>query len=241
MFTISPKTDALLRIDILNAFCPGGGLPVEGGDEIVPEVNELSLAFKKAGALIVDVQDYHPADHKSFAATHGVEPFSLVDMPYGEQVAWPTHAVADTEDSEFHPDLMTELASLVIRKGENRDIDSYSAFYENDQVTKTGLAGYLRDKGITRVVLVGLAYDFCVGYSALDARKEGFEVVVIKDLTRAIAMPLPVDPSNPEVVTNFGKTDPTTVDHMEIQFVEAGVYVAFHAEHAPVGNDTQIY
>lgn len=189
-FSINRSTDALIVIDIQNDFCPGGALAVVGGDEIAEGVAELAAKFD----TLVLSQDWHPAGHASFASSHGAAPFSSLNMAYGEQTLWPDHCVQGSPGAAFTDALVNsgvvDRAGLVIRKGMNPAVDSYSAFFENDKITPTGLAGYLRDKGITRVFLAGLAYDFCVGYSALDARALGFEAIVVKDLTRAIAMPL---------------------------------------------------
>ncbi len=209
-FEIRP-TDALLRIDLINAFGPKGGLPMAEGEDYVDGVNELSQRFYDAGALIVDVQDWHPRDHESFASTHGVPPYTVIQASYGDQMAWPDHAIQNTWDSEFFAGLSTWLAHLVIRKGFNRKIDSYSAFRENDKTTLTGLGAYLRARGITRIVIVGNAYDFCDGYTALDGVEEGFEAIIVRPLTRAIAVP-----------TYDGRT---TVDDIEEKFAEAGVTV----------------
>lgn len=174
---------ALLMIDIQNDFCPGGALAVSGGDKIVSVVNQLQSHF----SVRILTQDWHPADHSSFADNHqDAEPFSLIDMPYGAQVLWPTHCVQGSTGAEFHEELVTDTADMVIRKGFRTAIDSYSAFFENDKTTKTGLAGYLRDRGVTSVVLVGLATDFCVCYSAIDAAKSGLDVTVLSDACRAI-------------------------------------------------------
>ncbi len=178
-----PTTEALLVIDVQNDFCPGGALAVAGGDQILPRINALMAEF----AVTVLTQDWHPADHSSFADTHpGAEPFSVVDMDYGPQVLWPRHCVQGTKGAAFHPALQTDPAQLVIRKGFRRAIDSYSAFFENDRRTPTGLEGYLRARGVERLVLVGLATDFCVAYSALDAAKLGFGVTVLEGACRAI-------------------------------------------------------
>jgi nicotinamidase/pyrazinamidase len=175
--------EALVVIDVQNDFCPGGALAVPGGDEIVPGINALMAEF----AAVILTQDWHPADHASFASQHaGKAPFETVEMPYGEQVLWPDHCVQGAPGAAFHPDLDTERAQLIIRKGFHREIDSYSAFFENDRTTPTGLEGYLRTRGIDRLTLVGLATDFCVNYSALDAARLGFEVTVREDLCRAI-------------------------------------------------------
>ncbi|THD85730.1 bifunctional nicotinamidase/pyrazinamidase [Aliigemmobacter aestuarii] len=178
-----PETEALIMIDVQNDFCPGGALAVAGGDQIVPGINDLMGQF----AVKVLTQDWHPADHASFAANHpGAAPFSLTDMPYGPQVLWPTHCVQGSDGAAFHPGLRTDPADLIIRKGFRTGIDSYSAFFENDRVTPTGLEGYLKSRGATRLVLCGLATDFCVAYSALDAARLGFAVTVRMDLCRAI-------------------------------------------------------
>lgn len=173
----------LVIIDVQNDFCPGGALAVPDGDAVVPVVNHLAGYFSH----VVLTQDWHPADHSSFASSHASrKPFEEIDMPYGRQVLWPDHCVQGTEGAAFHKDLVTRRAELVIRKGFRREIDSYSAFFENDRKTPTGLAGYLRERGLTRLVLAGLATDFCVGYSALDARRLGFETIVAEDACRAI-------------------------------------------------------
>ena len=174
---------ALLVIDVQNDFCPGGALAVQGGDEIVPGINAILGDF----GVVVFTQDWHPADHLSFASQHeGKAPMSLTEMPYGPQVLWPDHCVQGTGGAAFHPDLRTDPADLIIRKGFRREIDSYSAFFENDRETATGLEGYLKSRGVGRVVVVGLATDFCVNYSAVDAARLGFDVTVRQDLCRAI-------------------------------------------------------
>lgn len=178
-----PSTDALIVIDVQNDFCPGGALAVAGGDEIISRINGLMGDF----ATVVLTQDWHPADHASFAANHaGAAPFSLTTMPYGPQVLWPTHCVQGTRGAEFHLTLRTDPAQLVIRKGFRPEIDSYSAFFENDHATPTGLEGYLRSRGVTAVTLVGLATDYCVAYSALDAARLGFSATVLEGACRAI-------------------------------------------------------
>jgi nicotinamidase/pyrazinamidase len=170
-------------IDVQNDFCPGGALAVSGGDEIMNRINGLMQDF----ATVVLTQDWHPANHASFAANHpGAEPFSLMEMPYGPQVLWPTHCVQGSHGAEFHADLRTDPAQLVIRKGFRPEIDSYSAFFENDHKTPTGLEGYLRSRAVTAVTLVGLATDYCVAYSALDAAGLGFTTTVLEGATRAI-------------------------------------------------------
>lgn len=178
-----PSTEALVVIDVQNDFCPGGALAVTDGDAIIARINGLMPEF----ATVVLTQDWHPADHSSFAANHpGAAPFSTTEMPYGTQVLWPTHCVQGTEGAAFHRDLATDPAHLVIRKGFRPGIDSYSAFFENDRKTPTGLEGYLRGRGVTRITLVGLATDFCVAYSALDAAGLGFAVTVLNGACRAI-------------------------------------------------------
>jgi nicotinamidase/pyrazinamidase len=174
---------ALIVIDVQNDFCPNGRLAVKGGDQIIPAINAMMADH----AAVVLTQDWHPADHLSFAASHaGKTPFELIEMPYGPQVLWPVHCVQGTEGAAFHRDLRTNEADLVIRKGFRREIDSYSAFYENDHKTPTGLEGYLKTRKIRDVVLVGLATDFCVAYSAVDAAALGFKVTVIESACRAI-------------------------------------------------------
>lgn len=175
--------DVLLVVDIQNDFCPGGRLAVPHGDEVVPLINRLAVAF----AHVVLTQDWHPAGHLSFASSHaGAEPFQSTQVAYGTQVLWPDHCVQDTHGAAFRDDLHIPHVQLVLRKGYHRGIDSYSAFYENDRTTATGLAGYLRERGITRIFVAGLAFDFCVRYSAEDAHRAGFEVIVIEDACRSI-------------------------------------------------------
>ncbi|NKB29361.1 MAG: bifunctional nicotinamidase/pyrazinamidase [Rhodobacteraceae bacterium] len=178
-----PDTSAIIVIDIQNDFCPGGALAVADGDAIVGPVNALVRDFP----VRVFTQDWHPAGHSSFASSHdGQDPFSLIDMPYGPQVLWPDHCIIGTGGAAFHADLDTDPADLIIRKGFRRAIDSYSAFFENDHKTPTGLEGYLRTRGVTDLTLVGLATDFCVNFSAVDAANLGFTVTVREDLCRAI-------------------------------------------------------
>lgn len=178
-----PATDALIVIDVQNDFCPGGALAVAGGDEIIIRINGLMEAF----GTVVLTQDWHPANHASFAANHpGATPFSLAQMPYGPQVLWPTHCVQGSKGAEFHRDLWTDPAHLIVRKGFRPEIDSYSAFFENDHSTPTGLDGYLRSRGITAVTLVGLATDYCVAYSAVDAAALGYTATVLEGAARAI-------------------------------------------------------
>lgn len=174
---------ALIVIDLQTDFCPGGALAVAGGDEIVAPVNAMMEAFD----AVILTQDWHPVGHSSFASSHaGKAPFELTEMPYGPQVLWPDHCVIDSPGAAFHPELETDRADLVIRKGFRPAIDSYSAFFENDRSTPTGLEGYLRTRGIDRLTMVGLATDFCVNFSAVDAAKLGFEVTVRESACRAI-------------------------------------------------------
>ena len=178
-----PADEALIVIDVQNDFCPGGALAVAGGDEIIARINALMGEFQ----TVVLTQDWHPADHASFAANHpGAAPFSLTEMPYGPQVLWPTHCVQGTQGAAFHPALRTDPAQLVIRKGFRAGIDSYSAFFENDKTTATGLHGYLAERGVKAVTLVGLATDYCVAYSGLDAARLGYKVSLLEGACRAI-------------------------------------------------------
>jgi nicotinamidase/pyrazinamidase len=175
--------DLLLIIDVQNDCCPGGALPVANGDAVVPVINRLAEHFDH----VVLTQDWHPQGHSSFATSHpGSAPFDVISVPYGQQTLWPDHCVQRTPGAAFHPQLATERAELVIRKGFRPAIDSYSAFFENDRRTPTGLAGYLRERGLQRIFLVGLATDFCVHYSAVDARRLGFDTVVVEAGCRAI-------------------------------------------------------
>ena len=183
MLTVNRHTDALLVIDVQNDFCPGGGLAVADGQAVVPVINGLMPHFDE----VLLTQDWHPPGHRSFASAHpGRTPFETVEMPYGEQTLWPDHCVQGTPGADFHAGLNTTPARLLIRKGFRPGIDSYSAFFENDRSTPTGLTGYLRERGLKRLFLCGLATDFCVAYSALDARAQGFEVTVLLDACRAI-------------------------------------------------------
>lgn len=180
--------DALLIIDVQNDFCPGGALAVPRGDEVVPAINRLATLFR----CVVLTQDWHPKGHHSFASSHpGTSLFSKI----GEQTLWPDHCIQESEGAAFHKDLDTARAQLILRKGFRLEIDSYSAFQENDRATKTGLAGYLREQGVARVFLAGLAYDYCVRYSAIDARAAGFAAVVIEDACRAIGLGRSVEES----------------------------------------------
>ncbi len=175
--------DVLLVVDLQNDFMPGGALAVAHGDEVVPVANRLARAFSH----VVLTQDWHPRSHVSFAANHaGRQPFEFITLPYGEQVLWPVHCVQDTPGAALHRDVDMPHARAVIRKGHHAGVDSYSAFVEADRKTPTGLAGYLRDIGVKRVWCCGLATDYCVAWTSLDARAAGFDVAVIEDATRAI-------------------------------------------------------
>ncbi|ETW12212.1 nicotinamidase [Roseivivax marinus] len=174
---------ALIVIDVQRDFCGGGALAVPDGDAVVAPINAL---MDEAGAVVL-TQDWHPEGHSSFASQHaGKTPLETVDMPYGTQVLWPDHCVIGSNGANFHPDLRTDRAEMIVRKGFRRNVDSYSAFFENDHETPTGLAGYLRERGIAELTFVGLALDFCVAWSAQDARRLGFEATVRTDLCRAI-------------------------------------------------------
>ncbi|REC58322.1 bifunctional nicotinamidase/pyrazinamidase [Rhodosalinus sediminis] len=178
-----PATEALIVIDVQNDFCPGGAHAVPEGDAIVPGVNALMREFP----AVILTQDWHPAGHTSFASEHpGRAPMETVEMPYGPQILWPDHCVQGTPGAAFHPELDTDRADLILRKGFRRAIDSYSAFFENDGTTPTGLEGYLRTRGLSRLTMVGLATDVCVAYSAQDAARLGFEVELRADLCRGI-------------------------------------------------------
>jgi len=180
---MSKQNHALIVIDVQNDFCPGGALAVDGGDQIVAPINAMMADFD----AVILTQDWHPPDHSSFAANHpDAAPFSVVQMPYGAQVLWPTHCVQGTGGAAFHAGLRTDPADLIIRKGYRRAIDSYSAFFENDHETATGLHGYLKSRAISRLTLVGLATDFCVGFSAIDAVGLGYDVTVAQNACRAI-------------------------------------------------------
>jgi nicotinamidase/pyrazinamidase len=177
------ERDVLLVVDIQNDFCPGGALAVPRGDEVVPVINRLARAFDH----VVLTQDWHPAGHSSFASVHpGKQPYDIVEMSYGPQILWPDHCVQETLGAAFRSDLDVPHVELIIRKGYRPRIDSYSALFENDHNTPTGLAGYLRERGLGRVFLAGLAFDFCVRYSAEDAAAAGFEVAVVEDACRGI-------------------------------------------------------
>jgi len=195
--------DLLIVIDVQNDFCPGGALAVADGDAVIPVIHRIAPLFEH----IILTQDWHTPDHQSFASAHpGRRPFEQVRVSYGDQTLWPDHCVQGSRGAEFHPSLHLPQAELVLRKGFRREIDSYSAFFENDRTTATGLASYLRERGLTRVFLAGLAYDYCVGYSALDARRLGLPAVIVRDACRAIGLG-------------------GSVQKIEAEFVSAGVEV----------------
>lgn len=202
--------DVLLVVDVQNDFCPGGALPVSNGDQVIAPIHSLATRFEH----IVLTQDWHPANHSSFAANHpGKRPYGSIEMPYGLQTLWPVHCVQDTSGAEFHRDLHLPQAELILRKGYEPQIDSYSAFFENDRVTPTGLTSYLRERGLKRIFLAGLAYDYCVAYSALDARRLGLPAVVIRDACRAIDL----DGSVARMEAQFEKTGVQIIESGEIQ------------------------
>lgn len=175
--------DALLVIDVQNDFCSGGALAVAGGDTVIEPIHKIAPLFRH----IILTQDWHPAGHASFASSYpGKKPYDQITLPYGPQTLWPDHCVQKTTGAEIHAKLKLPQAEHTIRKGSRREIDSYSAFFENDRATPTGLADYLREHGLTRVFLAGLAYDYCVGYSALDARRLGIPAFIVRDACRAI-------------------------------------------------------
>lgn len=187
------QTDALLVIDMQNDFCPGGSLAVNDGDSIVPPINKLGGRFEH----VILTQDWHPEGHISFASSHtGRQPYSVTEVAYGPQTLWPDHCLKGSSGAAFHPALDLPHAELIARKGFRREIDSYSAFLENDHTTPTGLAGYLRERGLKRLYLCGLAYDFCVRFSAIDGTALGFECIVMEDASRAVGLPGSVDETN---------------------------------------------
>lgn len=181
------NSKALICIDIQNDFCPGGALAVTEGDAIIAPVNQLIERASAAGDMIVMTQDWHPANHASFASQHdGLAPFSQITMPYGEQTLWPDHCVQGSSGAAFHDDLLLDSAHMIVRKGYRSMIDSYSAFFENDRITPTGLHGFLQEAGVSQLMMAGLATDYCVAFSALDAAHLGYEVTVIEHACRAI-------------------------------------------------------
>lgn len=204
---VTPQ-DVFLVVDIQNDFCPGGALPVAEGDQVIAPIHRVASSF----VHIILTQDWHPANHSSFAANHpGKRPYQSIQLPYGPQTLWPVHCVQGTFGARFHADLRLARAELILRKGFDPQIDSYSVFFENDRITPTGLTSYLRERGLKRAFIAGLAYDYCVAYSALDARRLGIPVVVIRDACRAIDLE-------------------GSVSRMEAQFEKAGVQVIDTAE-----------
>jgi nicotinamidase/pyrazinamidase len=205
---VTPQ-DVLLVVDIQNDFCPGGALPVKEGDAVIEPVHRLAPRFEH----VILTQDWHGANHVSFAASHpDKRPYDSIQLRYGPQTLWPTHCVQGTAGAEFHPALHLPRAELILRKGFHAEIDSYSAFFENDRVTPTGLAGYLRERGLKRVFLAGLAYDYCVAYSALDARALNLPVVVVRDACRAIGL----DGSVAKMEAEFARTGVVVAESGEI-------------------------
>ncbi|MER0239615.1 bifunctional nicotinamidase/pyrazinamidase [Fulvimarina sp. MAC8] len=185
MAAIKPtRTDALAIVDVQNDFCEGGALAVPDGDAVVPVINDLAQRF----GIVVQTQDWHTPGHASFASSHGKQPFETTELSYGSQVLWPDHCVMGSTGAEFHPKLDVAQVQMIVRKGFHPAVDSYSAFQEADRTTDTGLAGYLRERGVTRLFVCGLAYDFCVSWTAQDGREAGFKVFVIEDACRAIDM-----------------------------------------------------
>lgn len=187
---------ALIVVDIQNDFCPGGALAVPGGDEVIKPANQLMQSFD----CVVQTQDWHPSDHSSFASNHkDIDPYDTIEMEYGEQVLWPDHCVQGTEGAEFHPDLETKPSQVIVRKGFRKDIDSYSAFFENDHETVTGLHGYLEAREVDELFVVGLATDFCVKWTVLDGLKLGYKVTLIEDAVRGIDIDGSVDAAMKEM------------------------------------------
>lgn len=177
------REDVLIVVDVQNDFCPGGALEVYGGDAVIAPIHRIAPLFER----IVLTQDWHPPNHISFSTMHvGKIPYDTTELPYGAQTLWPVHCVQGSHGAEFHAELALTRAELIVRKGFHAEIDSYSAFFENDRRTPTGLAGYLRERGLKRCFFAGLAYDYCVGFSAVDARRQGFEAIVVRDACRAI-------------------------------------------------------
>ncbi|MBO0661129.1 bifunctional nicotinamidase/pyrazinamidase [Jiella sp. MQZ9-1] len=179
---VSGAGDALVIVDVQTDFCQGGPLAVPDGDAVVPLINRLAPAFP----VLAVTQDWHTPAHVSFASSHGKQPFETVELAYGTQILWPDHCIMGTPGAALHPDLYIPNAQMIVRKGFHPEVDSYSAFLEADTTTHTGLAGYLKERGVTRLFVCGLATDYCVGWTAMDGRKAGFEVVVIEDACRAI-------------------------------------------------------
>jgi nicotinamidase/pyrazinamidase len=205
---ITPQ-DALIVVDVQRDFCPTGALAVPDGDAVIAPVIHCAERFEH----IILTQDWHPPDHFSFASAHpGKQPYDQIEASYGPQTLWPDHCVQGTPGAEFHPALQIPLAELILRKGFRRTIDSYSAFFENDHTTSTGLAGYLRERGLNRVFFAGLAYDYCVGYSALDARRLGLPAFILRDACRAIDLNGSVE----KIEAEFAQAGVTLIDSAEI-------------------------
>lgn len=203
------SNDVLVVTDVQNDFCPGGALAVPRGDEVVAPIQSIAPLFSH----VILTQDWHPANHTSFATSHpGKKPFESIQLAYGMQTLWPPHCVQGKGGADFHPGLYLPQAELILRKGFQPEIDSYSVFYENDRIKPTGLASYLRERGLTRVFFAGLAYDYCVGYSALDARRLGFSAVVVRDACRAIDL----HGSAAAIEAHFAKAGVTVVDSAEL-------------------------
>ena len=204
-------TDALLIIDLQNDFCPGGALAVQEGDTIIPLINTLATRFSHT----ILTQDWHPTQHISFATTHpGTQPYQQIQAPYGPQTLWPDHCLQNTPGADFHPALQIPHAELILRKGFRKQIDSYSAFLENDHLTPTGLAGYLRERSLSRLFLCGVAYDFCVRYSAIDGKNLGFETIVLEDATRPVNLPNSVAETNAALAaTNIPRIQSSALIH----------------------------
>jgi nicotinamidase/pyrazinamidase len=208
MSIVIQNSDTLLVIDLQNDFCPGGALEVKEGDAIIPIINSLAAKFPH----VILTQDWHPENHISFATTHNKNPYEQIEAPYGTQTLWPEHSVQHTEGAAFHPALDLPQAELILRKGFRPHIDSYSAFLENDHITPTGLAGYLRERELPRLFLCGLAYDFCVRFSAIDGKHLGFEIVVIEDATRPVNLPGSVAETNAALaVLNIPRVNSTAI------------------------------
>jgi nicotinamidase/pyrazinamidase len=206
---VNASTDVLLVVDVENDFCPGGALAVPDGDKVIEVIHRVAPAFEH----VILTQDWHPPGHHSFACVHqGKAHFESIEVHYGTQTLWPDHCVQGSWGAEFHPLLQLPQAELVLRKGFRPHIDSYSAFFENDHTTATGLGGYLRERGLTRVFLTGLAYDYCVGYSALDARRLGFEAFVVRDACRAIDL----DGSVAKIESEFAKAGVTLIESIAL-------------------------
>ena len=201
--------DVLIVIDVQNDFCPGGALAVADGDLVIDPIHRAAAKFNH----VVLTQDWHTVGHTSFASAHaGKHPFEQIEVNYGMQTLWPDHCIQGSKGAEFHPALHLPQAELILRKGFRPHIDSYSAFFENDRATATGLAGYLRERGFTRIFLAGLAYDFCVGYSALDARRLGFDAIILRDACRAIDL----NGSVAKIELEFARAGVTVIESGEL-------------------------